>query len=193
MAEPITPAPGANDALPANTPQPKTSEPKNSEELQNSLNAARRREQEAADKLAETTKRLETLEAQQKEREDTELKKKEEWQELALKHESELNDLKPYREKWEAWEKQEAEKVESEMEGLSDTQKEIVSGLSLETRMKAISEFKGSANTSKPGIIAVKGGKIDGLLSMDEIWKMRNEGNPEWRAHYAKHKLKQGV
>jgi len=192
MDEQNTPASGANVALPANTPQPQTPE-LSSEELQNSLHAARRREQEAADKLTETTKRLETLEAQQKERKETELKDQEKWQELALKQESELSELKPYREKWEAWEKQEAEKVESEMEGLSDIQKEIVSGLSLETRMKAISEFKGSANTSKPGITAVKGGKVDGLLPIDEIWKMRNEGNKEWLAHYEKHKSKQGV
>ncbi len=193
MAEQNTPASGANAAPPATTPQPQTPEPKSSEELQNSLMAARRREQEAADKLSETAKRLETLEAEQKERKDKELKDQEKWQELALKHESELSELKPYREKWEAWEKQEAENVEKETEGLSDTQKEIVSGLPLETRMKAILEFKGSTNTPKPGIIAVKGGKVDGVLPLDEIWKMRNEGNSEWVGHYAKYTSKQGV
>jgi hypothetical protein len=56
--------------------------------------------------------------------------------------------------------------------------------------MKLIQQFKGS-EPSGPGIKPSQGGKMDGVLTIEEIYKMRNEGNPAWKKHYEKWQAKQ--
>lgn len=187
MAEETTPAPGANDAS-GKPPEPKPTEtPLSAEQLQNSLNAARRREQEATDKLKEATERLNALEAKQKEREETELKEKEEWQKLAEKHEARVKELEPFKEKFEAWELAEAAEIEKQLEGLSDNQKTLVNALPLSERRKAIAEFKNVSSSPSRNRPPNQGGPGGGeSLTIEDVTKMRNEGNPEWVKAYQK-------
>jgi DNA repair exonuclease SbcCD ATPase subunit len=120
-------------------------------------------------------KKAETLEAEKRQREEKELLEQKKYEELLKQREEELQRLKSVAEKYEQWQKQEQERIEKEMESLTETQKAIVNALPLEQRLQAINEFK-SSTAAKPGITPMKGGKVDGFevrpKSQEEVDKL---------------------
>lgn len=109
--------------------------------------AAARREAEA--KLKETQERLAALEAEKKKREEAEMteleKLKKEREELAQTLEERESKLKSYEEKLTAHEQAIQDRVEKQLEGLTDAQKSLIELLPLEKRLDAIAEFKQAA------------------------------------------------
>jgi phosphoglycerate-specific signal transduction histidine kinase len=136
----------------------------------------------------------EKLAQQEKERTEKELAEQNKWKELADQRELEiakLNDeLTPFKERWEAHESAIKKEIDKLKKDLSDDQKDLLEGLDVEKQMKLIQQFKGS-ESSGPGIKPSQGGKMDGVKTIEEITKMRNEGNPAWKKHYQKYQEKQ--
>lgn len=144
----------------------------------------------------EVKKTAETLAAEKKQREEKELVEQNKWKELVEQREKELEALKPKAERYDAWQTAEAQRIEKELEGLSDTQKTIVNALPLEQRMAAISEFKASTDTRRPGVPAHKGGKGSNgaptIEDVEEAAKTYGHGSATWREVYGKYRQAQG-
>lgn len=140
MTDPNAPVPGEK-GTPGDPQTPK--QPETAEQLKDSLYAARRREKEAADKLADTQKRLDALEAERKEREEAELSESEKLKKQIAEAQATIESLTGYKDKWSAHEQALSEQIEKDKEGLTDSQKAIVDGIDdLTIKAKTIAEFK---------------------------------------------------
>jgi len=151
--------------------------------------AAARRESEA--KLAENQKRLDALEAKEKERVEAEMSEIEKLQakigEYETQFKSAVEERDDYKSKIDAINDRLKEKVEKEVEGLTDDQKSIIDALPLERRLDAISQFKAvdpkSGNWGK--------GNITGAMSYEKVEEIKAKFGPasaEFRQAYEAYK-----
>ena len=150
------------------------------EEVDSAAANARR---EAESKLSESQKRLDALEAKEKERlelEMTELEKAlAEVEEFKSKLEASELSASDSKEKLDAIDAKESEKVEEASKDLTDNQKKIVEALPLYDKMTAIAEFK---DVKPPGITGGgKGSGIPGVKSLAEITELKKT-NPKLAA-----------
>ena len=151
-------APGSANPEPTPTPQVKQYTEDEIIALKNSSAAQGRKDAEA--KLKDANDRLIALEAKEKEREENELSEIELLKKKQQENDDKLTDLTAqntkYKEADEAREKQILEKVEKEMEELTEEQKASVDAMPLIGKLDLIAQFK--TQTVKPGDWA-KGGK----------------------------------
>jgi catalase len=182
-------APGANGEQPPATP-PVNYTKEQLDEAKNSAAAAARRDAEA--KLKETNERLAALEAEKKEREEAELSEVEKLKKLNEESTGKLSEyetkLKAYEEAEEKRKAELLEKVEKEMEGLTDEQKATVNKMPLDGKLDLIDQLKnikaGPGNWAKaahgPGAITAE--------DVNEIRLKYGANSNEFREAYKKYK-----
>lgn len=170
MSEAPTPTPGANGETPAPSPAAIIY----TKEMQDTAAAHARKESEGKLKVSED--RLAVLEAQEEERKTAEMSELEKVQSERDTYKTDLETeqatSKTHKDKLDAIDLLETEKVEKALDGLTDPQKDIVNSIDLHKRMGAIAEFK----LIKPGGITGGGktnGAPNGLLTTEEIFGLR--------------------
>lgn len=177
MKKETTPGSGGIDPKDGGTPPPnppKEPTPQSVEELQNSLNASRRREKEAIDKLDETTNRLSEIEKKIKDAEEAKLKEKAEWQKLAEQNEAKVKELEPFKANWENWQKAEGEHIEKMIEEakLNEDDKALVTKLPLVDRRAAVERLSAIDATKRKTPLEKGGGSPKDLLTKEQVEKM---------------------
>lgn len=178
MSQENTPVPGESGAKPGEaTPQ----EQPTVDELKNSVAAARRREKETQDKLDAVTKRLTDYEAQQAAAETKSLEEQSKFKELYEKAQQELEDLKPFQEKWTAHETAENAKIDAVREKLTGEQQTVLDALpGLNEKRMYLDTLKTEA--PKPGLPGHKGVKNAGDADFisKEVFEA-NKHDARWR------------
>ena len=116
------------------------------EELDRIIAQRLAREKEKISELDSIKSEYEKLLKEKEEREKAEMteleRAKKELEELNEKYGQAEKEKQQYEERLKSWETKQLERIEKEMEGLSDSQKAIVNALPLEQRLDAINEFK---------------------------------------------------
>ncbi len=141
--------------------------------------ASARRDADA--KFKEVNERLIAFEAKEKERLDAELTEVELLKKQIGEHGENLKAISTerdgYKTQIEEAEKQMAEKVEKEKEGLTDKQKTLIDDLPLSKRLDGITQFKQSTPLPKPGDWG-KGGPMT-TASLEVVSKAFNDYGPQ--------------
>lgn len=150
----------------------------------NSRVAAARRDAEA--KLKETLKRLEALEAEKQEREEAELSELDKLKKQLSEKDNAINELTGFKDKWNTYELELADKVDKELSGLTDEQKELVEAVPLSKRLNLISQFKASTKQQPPQGYSpgtINGYTVESLMELQKKDpKKFAEVYPQWKA-----------
>jgi len=136
----------------------------------------------------ELRKKAETLEAENKKRAEAEMSELQKLQAALSEKDKTLAELQQDREWRQKWEERESEAILSEMESLTAGQQSIINALPLDQRRAAIREFQSSVPR---GPHSGKGGKIDGVPTLEELDEIRDKygpGSQRWREAYKKYK-----
>lgn len=136
----------------------------------------RKYEEQLRDHETNTAELAKLREAERKRKEE-ELDEIDKYKSKITEHESEIESLKPYRERWETYEAGLKEKIEHEIESFSDEDRELVLSVPLEKQMSMIHKLK--PPTDVKNINTRKGGSIKSdNLSAQEVYDIRREHGP---------------
>ena len=131
---------------------------------------------------------LEKLQAAEQKRKEAEMSDLEKAQAALTAKDEEIKSLGQYKERWEAWEKTEADAIEEAAKDLPESQRNIVNALPLNQRRAAINEFK-STETPANGVRFGKKGTGGEPSTRAEVAEMAAElgySHPKVKEAYRK-------